>query len=55
MYVSNGHKQPAVLSVLKSGNQFLLLKRAKEPNKGKYTPVGGKIEPYEDPGFSHYP
>ena len=49
MYVSNGHKQPAVLCILKSGDRFLLLKREKEPNKGKYTPVGGKIDPYESP------
>ena len=49
MYVSNGHKQPAVLCILKSGDRFLLLKRKKEPNKGKYTPVGGKIDPYESP------
>ncbi|MCX6354136.1 MAG: NUDIX domain-containing protein [Candidatus Aureabacteria bacterium] len=49
MYVSNGHKQPAVLCILKSGDRFLLLKRKKEPNKGKYTPVGGKIDPYENP------
>jgi len=49
MTVREGHKQPAVLSILKSGNKFLLLKRLKEPNKDKYTPVGGKIEPYESP------
>jgi len=49
MYVSNGHKQPAVLCILKSGDRFLLLKREKEPNKDKYTPVGGKIDPYESP------
>lgn len=35
--------------VLRHGEQFLLLKRGKEPNKGKYVPVGGKLEPYEDP------
>lgn len=35
--------------VLRSGTQFLLLKRANEPNRGLYVPVGGKVEPYEDP------
>ncbi len=49
MYVSGGHKQPAVLCILKSGDRFLLLKREKEPNQGKYTPVGGKIDPHESP------
>ena len=49
MYISNGHKQPAVLSILKSENHFLLLKREKEPNKGKYTPIGGKLDPFESP------
>lgn len=44
-----GLKRAAVMTVLRSGTQFLLLKRAKEPNKGLYVPVGGKIEPYEDP------
>jgi 8-oxo-dGTP diphosphatase len=27
----------------------MLLKRLKEPNKGKYTPVGGKLDPFESP------
>ena len=44
-----GLKRAAVMIVLRSGTQLLLLKRAKEPNKGLYVPVGGKIEPYEDP------
>lgn len=35
--------------VLRCGTQFLLLRRAKEPNRGLYVPVGGKIDPYEDP------
>jgi 8-oxo-dGTP diphosphatase len=49
MYVSEGYKQPAVLIILKSGDQFLLLKRKKPPNEGRYTPVGGKLDPYESP------
>ena len=35
--------------VLRHQEQFLLLKRAKAPNQGLYVPVGGKIDPYEDP------
>ena len=35
--------------ILKNGDQFLLLKRKKEPNKNKYTPVGGKLDPFENP------
>jgi len=49
MYVTKGHKQPAVLVILKSGDKFLLLKRKKPPNEGKYTPVGGKLDPYDSP------
>jgi 8-oxo-dGTP diphosphatase len=44
-----GLKRTAVMVVLRSGTQFLLLKRANEPNRGLYVPVGGKVEPYEDP------
>jgi 8-oxo-dGTP diphosphatase len=47
--VSTGIKQVAVLCVLKTNNKILLLRRNKEPNKDKYTPVGGKIDPYESP------
>lgn len=35
--------------VLRHQEQFLLLKRANSPNKGLYVPVGGKVDPYEDP------
>ncbi|APA91941.1 NUDIX hydrolase [Myroides sp. ZB35] len=44
-----GIKRIATLCVLRNGNNFMLLKRLKEPNKDTYTPVGGKIEPYETP------
>ncbi|MEM6317015.1 MAG: NUDIX domain-containing protein [Bacteroidota bacterium] len=44
-----GLKKVATLCVLKNKNQFLLLKRWKEPNKGTYTPVGGKLDPFESP------
>ncbi|GGD62164.1 7,8-dihydro-8-oxoguanine triphosphatase [Emticicia aquatilis] len=49
MTVPEGLKRTAVICVLKNGNNFLLLKRLKEPNKETYTPVGGKIDPYESP------
>lgn len=44
-----GIKRIATLCVLRNGNNFMLLKRLKEPNKDTYTPVGGKIEPFETP------
>lgn len=44
-----GIKRVAVFCIIKSGNQFLLLRRAKEPNKDKMVPVGGKIDPFETP------
>ena len=47
--VAAGLKKTAVLCVLKNNQQFLLLKRLKEPNKNMYTPVGGKLDPYETP------
>ncbi len=47
--VAAGLKKTAVLCVLKNKQQFLLLKRLKEPNKNMYTPVGGKLDPYETP------
>ena len=44
-----GLKRVAVFCIIKSGDQYLLLKRAKAPNQGKFVPVGGKIDPYESP------
>ncbi|MBN2280345.1 MAG: NUDIX domain-containing protein [Candidatus Marinimicrobia bacterium] len=49
MFVPKGQKQPAVLSILKAGSKYLLLKRGKEPNFGLYSPVGGKIDAHESP------
>jgi len=49
MEIPRGLKRAATLCVLKNENRFLLLKRFKEPNKNKYTPVGGKLDPYESP------
>lgn len=47
--VPEGIKRTAVLCVLKHGQKFLLLRRLREPNKDNYTPVGGKLEPFETP------
>ena len=44
-----GLKKVAVFCVLKCQDKYLLLKRAKQPNQGKFVPVGGKIEPFETP------
>ena len=49
MQIPNGLKKVAVLSILRNGNKYLLLKRSREPNKDTYTPVGGKLDPYETP------
>ena len=49
MKVPVGLKRTATLCVLKNGHSFLLLKRFKEPNKGMFTPVGGKLDPFESP------
>jgi len=49
MELKSGLKRAAVFCVLTSGDYYLLLKRYKEPHKGKYVPVGGKIESYESP------
>ncbi|HMQ61820.1 MAG TPA: NUDIX domain-containing protein [Flavilitoribacter sp.] len=45
----HGLKRSGVMVVLQSGNRYLLLKRNKPPYVGIYTPIGGKLEPYEDP------
>ncbi|MCB0571849.1 MAG: NUDIX domain-containing protein [Phaeodactylibacter sp.] len=37
------------MAVLRHNDAFLLLKRNKEPNRGRYVPVGGKVDPHERP------
>jgi 8-oxo-dGTP diphosphatase len=44
-----GLKRAGTLCILRNNDKFLLLKRNNEPNKGKITPVGGKLEPFESP------
>ena len=42
-------KKIATMVILRAGDQYLLLKRAKAPNAGLYAPVGGKLEAHERP------
>jgi len=49
MSFPTGLKRSAAMVVLRHEENFLLLKRNKEPNAGRYVPVGGKLEPFEDP------
>lgn len=49
MEIPIGLKKVAVLCVLRSEDKFLLLKRGKDPHKNMYTPVGGKLETFEEP------
>lgn len=49
MKVPVGIKKAAVLSILKYDNNYLLLRRTKEPHLGKYIPIGGRLEPFETP------
>jgi 8-oxo-dGTP diphosphatase len=49
MEVNPGIKRTATICILQCGEQFLLLKRFKEPNKDLFTPIGGKLDPYESP------
>lgn len=42
-------KKAAVMCILRSGDHALLLCRARPPHVGKYSPIGGKIDPYETP------
>jgi 8-oxo-dGTP diphosphatase len=47
--MSEGLKKIASMVILRNESKYLLMKRAKEPNIGKYLPVGGKLEPFETP------
>lgn len=48
-HMTPGLKRVAAFCIMRCGNRFLLLKRAKPPNAGLFTPVGGKVDPYETP------
>jgi 8-oxo-dGTP diphosphatase len=45
----NGLKRTAVLCIVRHGDHFLMLRREREPNRGLYVPVGGKIDAHESP------
>jgi len=47
--IPTGFKRVATLCILRNKNKFLLLKRLKDPNKDSFTPVGGKLDPFESP------
>jgi 8-oxo-dGTP diphosphatase len=42
-----GLKTVAVLCILRSGDELLLLRRTKALHQGKYVPLGGKVDPHE--------
>lgn len=44
-----GLKRSAAMVVLRHEREFLLLRRSNPPHVGKYLPVGGKLDPFEDP------
>lgn len=46
---TTGLKRTAILCILRNKDRFLLLKRLKEPNKDHFTPVGGKLDSFENP------
>jgi 8-oxo-dGTP diphosphatase len=45
----SGFKRTAVLCIIRHGDDFLLLRREREPNRGLYVPVGGKVDAHESP------
>lgn len=44
-----GSKRVAALCLVRSGDRFLLLRRVKEPHVGLWVPMGGKVDPFENP------
>lgn len=44
-----GIKRTAAMVVLRHAQQLLLLQRIRPPFEGHYLPVGGKLDPHEDP------
>ena len=47
--MKTGLKIACVMIVLRHAGRFLLLKRKNPPHAGMVTPVGGKIDPFENP------
>ncbi|CAM2070790.1 NUDIX domain-containing protein [Sulfidibacter corallicola] len=48
-FVSPGLKRVATLCVLHHHRNLMLLERTKEPHIGRFTPLGGKVDPNETP------
>ena len=44
-----GLKKNAVICILRAQNRFLFIERNKAPNRGKFVPIGGKVDPHESP------
>ena len=45
----SGLKRAAVICIVRQGDDYLMLLRAREPNRGLYVPVGGKVDAHESP------
>ena len=46
---AQGHIKIAAMVILQTDKEILLMIRNKEPNRGKYLPVGGKLLEFENP------
>lgn len=44
-----GDKRNAVICILRNKEHFVFIERKNKPNRGRYVPIGGKIEPFESP------
>ena len=49
MNAQPGMKKLAASCILRHKQSFMLLKRNKEPYRGMFLPVGGKVDPFESP------
>ena len=49
MDTQTGIKKLAASCILRHEQSFMLLKRYKEPYRGMFLPVGGKVDPFESP------
>ncbi|MBI2518212.1 MAG: NUDIX domain-containing protein [Opitutae bacterium] len=44
-----GSKRVASLCLVRADDRYLLLRRIKEPHVGLWVPMGGKVDPFENP------
>ncbi|MFW5691210.1 MAG: NUDIX hydrolase [Chloroflexota bacterium] len=49
MRLPEGIKTPATMCILQSSHGLLLLRRTYPPHVGLFSPIGGKIDPHEQP------